>query len=258
MSETDHESWPTSALIEAAYVEWRERDDDSPCPATVALCERGSREVLDAALTLCASLDPKCRIVGARILGQLGSPERTFPEECCDTLIALLRDPSEQVMTTAVYALGHLGNHRCDPELLALKDHPEPVVRKGVAFSLAGTNLPQAVPILLTLMDDDDVEARDWATTTVGQATGLDTPEIRAALLKRATEDDDEMTRGEALYGLAKRGDARAAPLIIAELVGADDPTDQFGEAAKACLGIDERQDVTIEQLLEELRAKRH
>jgi len=104
MAGTDHASWSTSALIEAAYREQHELDDDSPCPATVALHERGSREVLDAALTLCTSLDSKRRSLGARLLGELGSPERTFPEECCDELVRLLRDPSQSVVISAIYA----------------------------------------------------------------------------------------------------------------------------------------------------------
>src|SRR3954463_1739191 len=140
MREVD-DTWSTAALIEVAFVE-HESDDDVPCPAMVTLHERGNREVLEAALTLCRSLDPKWRSLGANILGELGHPDRTYPEECCDALVALLRhDSSPDVLISAVYALGHLSNHRCDPDLLALKDHPEPIIRKGVAFSLMGTTL---------------------------------------------------------------------------------------------------------------------
>lgn len=122
MQEVD-DTWSTAALIEAAFAE-QESDEDAPCPAEVALQQRGNREVLEAALTLCRSLDARWRSLGACLLGELGHPERTFPEECCDALVALLRDPSEEVLIAAVYALGHLGNHRCDADLLALKDHP--------------------------------------------------------------------------------------------------------------------------------------
>jgi HEAT repeat protein len=258
MAGTDPASWSTSALIEAAYREQHELDDDSPCPATVALHERGSREVLDAALTLCTSLDSKWRSLGARLLGELGSPERTFPEECCDELVRLLRDPSQSVVISAIYALGHLGNHRRDAELLALQDHPDPAIRKGVAFALSGTSLPEAVPILLKLMEDPDVEARDWATTTLGQAPGFDSPEIRAALLARATEDDDEIVRGEALHGLALRGDRRCRPLLAVELEQPGDHAHLFADGAKLCLGIEESEEVAVHDLLAGLRADRH
>ena len=254
-----HESWATSALFEAAFTEQKDDDFDNPWPATIELQARGSREVLDTALTLCGSLDAGWRELAARILGQLGTPERTFPEECCDALIALLRDASEDVQIAAIYALGHLGNHRGDPHLLRFETHPEPAIRKGVAFSLAGTTLPEAVPVLLRLMEDPDVGARDWATTTLGAATLFDTPEIRAALLKRATSDDDGMTRGEALHGLTRRGDRRALPLLIAELVAAGDHTWYFEDAARTYLGLDgEHDDTPVEELIAGLRADRH
>jgi HEAT repeat protein len=252
------ETWSTSALIEAAYIERHEQDDDGPCPATVALIERGSREVFDAASTLCTSLDARWRSLGANILGELGTPERTYPEECCDILIGLLRDPSEEVVISAVYALGHLGNHRCDADLLALKDHPEPIVRKGVAFSLMGTTLPAAVPALLQLMEDPYVPARDWATTTLAAAECFDGPEIREALMKRATVDEDDITRGEALHGLARRGDRRAASVVATELARSGARSWAFEDAAKACLGLDEDTSVEPEELISALRAARH
>ncbi len=258
MARTDHSGWSTAALIEAAYIERHEQDGDSPCPATVALLERGNREVLDAALTLCTSLDAKWRAVGAGILGELGQPDRTFPEDCCDALVSLLRDPSDDVVIAAIYALGHLGNHRADPALLPLKDHPEPKIRTGVAFALVGTTLAAAVPILLQLTEDPYVEARDWATTALGAAVCFDTPEVREGLLRRATIDPDEMIRGEALHGLTRRGDRRAMPLLIAELARGDDHAYHFTDAAKTCLGLDETKEVSAEELLDALRADRH
>lgn len=256
MHEID-DTWSTAALIEAAFAE-QESDEDAPCPATVALQQRGNREVLEAALTLCRSLDARWRSLGACLLGELGHPERTFPEECCDALVALLRDPSEEVLIAAVYALGHLGNHRCDADLLALKDHPEPVIRKGVAFSLMGTTLPAAVPALLHLMADSYVQARDWATTTLADATCFDGPEVRDALMERATADEDDITRGEALHGLARRGDRRAARLVTAELARSGAPYSPFEAAAKACLGLDEDSKAEAEELIAALRAVRH
>ena len=101
-------------------------------------------------------------------------------------------------------------------------------------------------------------EARDWATTTLGQAPGFDGPEIRAALLARATQDDDEMVRGEALHGLLLRGDRRCRSLLAAELDQPGDHAHLFADGAKLCLGIDEHEEVAVQDLLAGLRADRH
>ncbi len=257
MREVD-DTWSTAALIEVAFVE-QQRDDDTLCPATVALQQRGSREVLEAALTLCRSLDSQWRSLGACLLGQLGHPDPTYPEECCDALVGLLRrDASTDVLIAAIYGLGHLGDHRCDADLLAYGNHPEPAIRKGIAFALVGTTFPAAVPVLLTLMNDPYVQARDWATTALGAATCFDGPEVREALLQRAERDDDDITRGEALHGLARRGDRRARPLIAAELTGASGSLWAFEAAARTCLGLDEAEPVKEEDLIAALRADRH
>jgi HEAT repeat protein len=132
------------------------------------------------------------------------------------------------------------------------------VIRKGVAFSLMGTTLPAAVPVLQQLMEDPYAQARDWAAATLGSAVCFDGPEIREALIKRATVDEDDITRGEALHGLARRGDQRAASLLADELAKAGARSWAFEDAAKTCLGLDEEEDVEPEELITALRAVRH
>jgi hypothetical protein len=73
-----------------------------------------------------------------------------------------------------------------------------------------------------------------------GQPSGLgaidvDTPEIRAALLSRVA-DEDEMTRGEALVGLARRKDQRVVEPLVKELERYPDAKDdgRSVEAAEA------------------------
>jgi HEAT repeat protein len=246
----------TSELVETALAD-AERTDDLPDNylAVAVLHARGTREVLSAALELCGSPDPKRRDLGAVILGQLGSPERTFPEECCDALLDLVRhEPDLGVLRTTLSAFGHLGNRRCEPKVIALRSHPEKAIRHGVAFALCGATSAAAVQALLELMDDPYELARDWATTSIGQTVSLDGPKIRAALLGRAT-DDDVFTRAEALYGLARRHDERVVPFLIAELVR--ERADLFEDAAQAFLGLDEEPEVDREELLAALRSGR-
>jgi|RhiMetdeSRZDD1v2_1073273.scaffolds.fasta_scaffold80101_2 hypothetical protein len=53
------------------------------------------------------------------------------------------------------------------------------------------------VPIMLIeLSRDVEPGARDWATFGLGTYSKIDSPEIRAALLARLADEDDE-TRGE-------------------------------------------------------------
>jgi HEAT repeat protein len=224
---------------------------------------RGTREVLDAALALCDSKDPIERGVGANILGQLGDGDRTFPEECCDRLLRLLTDEQDlYVLRRVIFAFGHLGNLRAEPELVKFKNHADHIMRYGVAFSLAGTTHPEAVKALLELMRDPYEQARDWATTSIGGTLELDGPEIREALLERAS-DEDIFTRAEAHLGLARRRDERLLPYLIAELKELLDPSDderddrvdyEFCNAAKIYLGLDEELKISAEELLATLQ----
>jgi HEAT repeat protein len=92
---------------------------------------------------------------------------------------------------------------------------------------------------LLGLMEDTETMARDWATTAIGGTLALDGPHIRDALLRRSG-DNDAIVRAEALHGLARRGDHRAVPLLIKELISESDYAHLFEEAAKCLVGLDE------------------
>lgn len=206
----------------------------------VVLQARGGRDVLDAMRALCVSPDPARRRLATRVLGELGLPDRSFPEECGDALLALLRDPDDEVRVSAVFALGHLRARRADPALIELRNDPSADIRHGVAFALNGATSPQAVSALLQLMDDPNPLARDRATTAIGAYREIDGPEIREALLKRAS-DEDIFTRAEALKGLAVRRDKRVAPLMIEELTGPETRHFEYVfEAALELLGISE------------------
>jgi HEAT repeat protein len=247
----------TEALIETALAQ-AELDDELPegvARAIAVLHARGTRDVLEAALTLCASLDPKRRALGAEILGQLGSP-RAFAEECSERLGELLRqDRDREVLIKTLFALGHLGSRGREADIVHYASHPDQIVRHGVAFALCGSSEPGAVEVLLKLMDDPFELTRDWATTSIGQTLALDGAAIRGALLRRVT-DSDEIVRAEALHGLARRGDARALPCLIAELSLDRELNYLFADAAKTLLGLDEELDLATVALLAALRSK--
>jgi len=72
-------------------------------------------------------------------------------------------------------------------------------------------------------MTDVDDSVRDWATFGIGSLCDIDTPELRDALAARLADADEEV-RGEAVVGLATRGDNRAIRAIV-QAFASDDPS---------------------------------
>jgi HEAT repeat protein len=189
------------------------------------LQRRGDREVLDRSLVLTKSSIPEQRSLGIDILGQLGSPERTFQNECVTTLIGLLESEFDPLILRDIcIALGHQQDPRAIEPLLKFCLHPDWEVRYGVVSGLSRHTDERAISGLIALSADVHPHIRDWATFGLGSLIGIDTPAIRAALYQRfITEDseDDETTEiyGEALTGLAMRQDDRILPRLIQELM---------------------------------------
>ena len=84
----------------------------------------------------------------------------------------------------------------------------------GVVLGLSGHEDDRAISALIRLAGDEDRDVRDWAVFGLGSQIDADSHEIREALRQALTDPDHEI-RGEALVGLAKRGDST----IISELL---------------------------------------
>jgi HEAT repeat protein len=235
-------------LINAALCE---PDEDLAWEAISALQWRGTREVLDRAIPLCESFCPLERRVGADVLGQLGDPDRSFPDQCLRTLLRMLeteQDPG--VLRAVLVALSHL--HRSEAIGLAsrFRRHPSPDVRHSVVFALMGHVDGQALEVLGELTRDPEVQVRDWATFALGTQVELDTPELREALVERLADEDDD-TRAEAMVGLARRGDRRMLPALREEL--ASGSVGSLAVEAAALIG-----DPQLHPLLVALRGRWH
>jgi len=195
-------------LVALAREEWG--NDAEWAPYMSALAYRGGRDVLAHARALGADQDPAARALGACVIGQLGLPVRSYPEESASALEAMAaseRDP--EVLAAIAHGFGHLGEPHGLEILLGLRAHPDERVRDGVATALAGRHDPRAVDALIELTSDESEEVRDWATFALGTLAPQDTPELREALAGRLADEDAE-TRVEAVHGLAMRGDLRA------------------------------------------------
>jgi HEAT repeat protein len=195
-----------------------EPDDARALDALHLLHWRGTRDVLEAAAHLLRSPLPHERGRGADILGQLGIPERTFPDECVRLLLDLLRRETEPaVLESGATALGYFRDPRAVPALVKLKAHPHVAVRFGVVQGLAGQEAPEAIAALIELSGDPDENVRNWATFELGTQLEADTPELREALLRRVSDPNEEI-RGEALVGLARRKEPRVGEPLVAAL----------------------------------------
>ncbi|HYF65513.1 MAG TPA: hypothetical protein VD886_21985 [Herpetosiphonaceae bacterium] len=209
---------PTAELVGLARA-IDDDDDHAYWDAIAPLHARGGAEELAAGLRLCQSADRSERRLGVHILAQLGWDERAFLDESVAALIERLGDADEAVVAAAGIALGHRRDARAVAPLLGLKNHANPEIRYGVIFGLTGQDDLAAVAALAELSADEDAHNRDWATFALARQTDLDTPELRAALLARLDDSDPE-TRGEAMLGLARRGDRRVVPTIGRDLAG--------------------------------------
>ena len=124
-------------LVELAVHEW---DSSMEWPANLsALAWRGTPEVLEAARALANRLDPDARSAAAYVLGQLGVPERTLPDQSAEALEELAaREDDPDVLAAIASAFGNLGDQYGLETLLRLRHHPDARVRDGAAGALAG------------------------------------------------------------------------------------------------------------------------
>jgi HEAT repeat protein len=183
-------------------------DAQSVWPLIYELQDRCEREVFDAAVAWCASPVAPIRELGASVLGELGLDEYLpFARESHAPLLALIDDPDSTVIATALWALDSLEGG--DTEAICRRAaHPDREVRIAVARCLGDHCGETAVRTLLALIIDPEPEVRCLATSALGSLRDEDTEEIRRALVARLS-DEHGVTREEAIYALAIRGDAR-------------------------------------------------
>ena len=114
MTLTKPDSRSTEELIQLALTAPEEDDDgDDRWDFIWLLRYRGTRDVLNGAIALTESNNSEERTIGIQILGQLGIPDRTFPDECLTTLIGLLKHEIDPLILQSIgIALGHLNDAR--------------------------------------------------------------------------------------------------------------------------------------------------
>jgi HEAT repeat protein len=239
-------------------------DDDLPWAAVDELRTIGTDEVFRLAAAWCRSPEALCRARGADILAQIGRTMKTHAnthvEESFAAITALMEtEKDERALSSAISALGHIGNPASVPLIIKWGRHQHGDVRHAVAFALG--SFPddlQSVQELIALMQDNDPNVRDWATFGLGVLGETDTPEIREALMQR-TSDTFENARMEAFEGLGKRKDTRIIPGLLTAL-SQDEVFEVYVDAARQLLGLEEAdcQNWDVPDYVRELRMLDH
>jgi HEAT repeat protein len=161
--------------------------------------------------------DERHRVLAADVIAQGRAKEKDRSGDCVKLLLdALNGETSPRVLSAICNALGHHKSADAVSPLAKLQDHPDENVRLAVVHGLSCQDDSIAIAALIALSADSDRDVRNWATFGLGSMTSVDSDALREALLERSKESDDEIS-GEALVGLALRGDTRvAAPLLKA------------------------------------------
>ena len=162
--------------------------------------------------------DERHRILAADVIAQGRAKDKEFSEVCVKLLLdALNSEKSPQVLSAICNALGHHKSAEAIGPLAKLQRHPDENVRLAVVHGLSCQDDPIAVAALISLSVDSDRDVRNWATFGLGSMTSVDSSALREALLARAKEPDEEIA-GEALVGLALRGDTSVAVHLLAAI----------------------------------------
>ena len=207
----------TDELIHLVLTLDADRDNDNYW-IPIAVLQHRLPGIWERVRELGGSSDEKDRSTSATILGQGWVGTKPAAAVCADDLLRMLaREQSPSVLASIIIALGHLHDRRSVGPLADLQSHPAARVRHAVVSSLGGFEEPQAIEVLIKCSADEDRDVRDWATFGLGTQIDADTPAIREALRVRLEEGDDEI-RGEALVGLARRGDIRVLPALLKEM----------------------------------------
>jgi len=194
----------------AALRDLSDADPRARAKAADALGRAEGSERLPAIAALegaCSDEQPSVRYAALLSLGELASSASL-------ALVAAALDDAEPLCReAAAIALGELGNTEAWTPLESSIDSPYAEVRFQVIASLTQLDLTRAAPLIRPLLGDDDPKVRAQAAAALGDAGAQEAGEELAALL-----DDTLAVRHEAALALARLGDARAVPVLLAAL----------------------------------------
>lgn len=167
-------------------------------PALETLIDSGSLEVFQAAEELCKSSDRNEKLLGIRILRELGRPDRPFSESIVDTIGGLIRtERDDEILSWEVSALGYQRTPRALPILWPLTSHSGATVREEVATAISKSSSESgpddtSIEALIHLAQDSNTEVRFSSLFELASwwNNGNKNPRMEAAL-REAMHDPD-------------------------------------------------------------------
>jgi HEAT repeat protein len=173
----DAEVRAASAAALAAYIYMGEVEDISP---------QKLERVEDCLLKLATGSDTQ--LVRRRALEALGFSSRKEVNELIDKAFA---SSDTDWLVTALFAMGRSANSRWKPQVMQMLSHQRPAVRAEAAGAAGELEIKTAVPKLLDLLEDVDIDVRMASIWALSQIGG---PGVRPALeaLLENTDDDEE------------------------------------------------------------------
>jgi hypothetical protein len=159
--------------------------------------------------------DQKSREAAGNILGQNRCSAKWDAKLCAGLLAAASScETASKPLAAMLHALGHLHDENSIPAIVGFRRHEDAEVRLAATHALNQFDNPEAIQALIELSVDSNYDVRNWATFNLGSMIDTDTPAIRDALAARLHETECEAL-GEAIVGLARRGDVRLLPPLM-------------------------------------------
>lgn len=184
------------------------------------LQKRKTTKIFEKSIHLTQSTNAHKKIIGIRILAQLGTP-RIKPKKIKSHLFKLLQTAQEKnVICALLYAIGH-NNKKLSPKqvelLCSFATYKSVKIKRALVFALLAVKADCAIDTLIKLSTHKKAVIRDWATFGLGSQLTTNNQKIRKALWNRVT-DTDQITRHEAMVGLANRKDPKLKKVLLKEL----------------------------------------
>lgn len=188
------------------------------------LRSRPSKDLFDKCIELINSNDKKKKIIGIKILTQLGIPPRPFLKETIKIFFNLLKsEKNVDVLFSIFFGISHNNSdlNRNQINLICSFENTENIlIKESLVAALGFIENEKAIDVLIKFSKDKANHIRSWATFYIGQVD-FDNEYIREALWNRVNDKHQE-TRMEAIIGLAKRKDNRVLEIINQELTKDD------------------------------------